>query len=270
MNRKDTYVISIPYEKSVFPFQLRTVGYVQAKAGDTYRRDNYKWCIVEYIVTGEGVLEANGRNYFPKAGDLYILHKGKYHKYYAMERDPWKKIYFELDGSLMMDLLRTYQLHNTYYIPQCGLKYAFEQMFQIAKANQWNVHQQAALLFHQMLSDIREQRGPTHSETDDDLLIVKEFLDSATESKVTMADISRLVGRTSSHLIRKFKKEFHITPYDYLLNRRIETAKLYLSNTGVTVKEIAFRLQFANEYYFSSFFKQKVGESPSHFRKRKQ
>lgn len=248
---------------------LKTAGYVQARPVDFYRRKNYEWCTLEYVMEGEGFLEINDHSYQPKYGDIYILHKGSDHEYYPNKNRPWKKFYMNVEGSLVMDLFTTYQLHNTYFLPQCDLLDCFESMYQIAKANKSNVHQQAALLFHQMLYRIVEQSGDlSNNEAPDDLMTIKEFIDSSIEKKITMEDITKLVSQSSSHVIRKFKKEFHVTPYEYLLGRRIGVAKLYLANTGLPIKEIAFRLQFANEYYFSTYFKKRVGESPLFFRKR--
>ena len=41
-----------------------------------------------------------------------------------------------------------------------------------------------------------------------------------------------------------------------------------LLNTNLSVKQIANHLSFADEYYFSNVFKQKVGLSPTAYRKK--
>ena len=60
---------------------------------------------------------------------------------------------------------------------------------------------------------------------------------------------------------------FGVTPYRYLLSRRLETARLLLRGTALPVREIAFRLCFSDEHYFSSLFRRKTGQTPSAYRR---
>ena len=48
--------------------------------------------------------------------------------------------------------------------------------------------------------------------------------------------------------------------------RRLETACLLLRSTALPVREIAFRLCFPDEHYFSSLFHRKLGLTPSAYR----
>ena len=82
-----------------------------------------------------------------------------------------------------------------------------------------------------------------------------------------MSELSSLIKRSESQTIRIFKDAYGITPYAYLIEKKISLAKKLLTGTNLTVKEISEKLAFADEYYFSNLFKQKVGTSPSSFRK---
>lgn len=64
-----------------------------------------------------------------------------------------------------------------------------------------------------------------------------------------------------------FKSTFHITPKQYLINKRLIESQNLLQETNMSVKEIAYEVGFLNENYFSEIFKQKIGVSPSVFRK---
>jgi AraC-like DNA-binding protein len=59
-----------------------------------------------------------------------------------------------------------------------------------------------------------------------------------------------------------------VTPYAYVLGKKLELAKKLLDNTNLTVKQISEKLCFSDEYYFSSLFKNKIGVSPSVYRKK--
>ena len=72
---------------------------------------------------------------------------------------------------------------------------------------------------------------------------------------------------SESQTIRLFKKNFGTTPYTYVLNKKINFAKKLLIDTNLSVKEISTKLCFSDEYYFSNIFKEKVGCSPSQYRR---
>ena len=72
---------------------------------------------------------------------------------------------------------------------------------------------------------------------------------------------------SKSQLSREFKKYFSVTPYQYLLNKKINVAKQLLMLTNMKIQEISDALCFSDEYNFSNVFKSKVGQSPYVFRK---
>ena len=85
--------------------------------------------------------------------------------------------------------------------------------------------------------------------------------------KFKIEELCRYVSRSESQTIRIFKRAYGITPYNYVLEKKISLAKRFLRNTNLSIKQIADKLNFADEYYFSNFFKQKVGKTPTKYRK---
>jgi AraC-like DNA-binding protein len=58
-------------------------------------------------------------------------------------------------------------------------------------------------------------------------------------------------------------------PYTYLLRERLTLARQLLETTPMPVKEIADRLRYADQYYFSNAFKKETGLSPTAFREQR-
>jgi len=100
-----------------------------------------------------------------------------------------------------------------------------------------------------------------------EVLSMKHFLEQHIEENVTLEQLSEAYAMTTRHTNRLFKKELGTTPYNYLLDQKIELAKNLLANTNIPVSSIAGKLKFADAYYFSNMFKKKTGFSPRQFRK---
>jgi AraC family transcriptional activator of pobA len=79
-------------------------------------------------------------------------------------------------------------------------------------------------------------------------------------------DYGELLNISTKALNKACKAHFNKTLSDLIAERRIIEAKRELYLTSKAVKEIAFELGYEDEFYFSRYFKKKVGVSPQLFR----
>ena len=118
-------------------------------------------------------------------------------------------------------------------------------------------------IIHSVASEMRQNEGA-------DAHRIREALNSAVYEKLTLDELSATFHISKSNIIRVFKKQYGVTPYEYLIGLKIDTAKLLLKNTHMTVGEIAERVQISDQHYFSSLFLERVGMRPKDYRKAKQ
>ena len=79
-------------------------------------------------------------------------------------------------------------------------------------------------------------------------------------------DYGELLHISAKALNKACKAHFNKTLTDLIAERLIIEAKRELYLTSKSVKEIAFELGYEDEFYFSRYFKKKVGVSPQIFR----
>lgn len=103
---------------------------------------------------------------------------------------------------------------------------------------------------------------PKHSLSMD----ILHYINNHYDQDITLSSISQVFFVSSSYISNEFKKEFHISPINYLINRRICEAKWYLINTQQPLHEIALRVGYSNCYHFSKLFTKRSGVSPEKFR----
>ncbi|MNP75139.1 Arabinose operon regulatory protein [compost metagenome] len=76
------------------------------------------------------------------------------------------------------------------------------------------------------------------------------------------------VGFSKNYLSNLFKQETGTTIWNYLLDVRMKKAREMLLNTDLKLYEIADRLGYSEQIYFSRMFKERYGLSPLEFKKR--
>ena len=153
-------------------------------------------------------------------------------------------------------------------MPHCPVEKLFREGLETLRRDPASGHEAAALIIHRIIQAVAGtlsrrvviQRDPV-------AVKLRHYLDANILRDISLEDMSSAVNKSSSQTLRIFRREWGTTPYQYLLERRLELAALYLRNTARSIKEIAAELRFADEYYFSNIFRRKKGISPGRYRK---
>lgn len=96
----------------------------------------------------------------------------------------------------------------------------------------------------------------------------KEYIEKNYSDTVTLEDIARHCHLSPIYLHKIFKEAFGISPHDYLMNKRLDTAKNLLLASNYSMVEIALMCGFTSQSYFSYVFKKHIGDTPNRFKAR--
>ena len=146
--------------ESIFPTPLKLYS-----AGITHPDPNYRihrekpnLTVLEYIVSGEGHLVIDGRRYHIKAGDVYLLHPFTDQDYASDRLNPWEKIWFNLNGDLVKNLIDAYQLKDLTHFKQCPLEAEFRAALEIVRQRRPDAYTELALALHRIFAGMNEWR----------------------------------------------------------------------------------------------------------------
>jgi len=135
---------------------------------------------------------------------------------------------------------------------------------QHARGWEWEIH----LLMNQILQPFLAARGVLGPDTGLPAAIVRVLnavaANPARDWKTT--ELARVAGMSYTRLRVHFRQAMHETMHDYLQRTRLNLAREWLSDPDLRIREIAERLHFTNEYYFSTFFRRETGHTPSEYR----
>jgi AraC-like DNA-binding protein len=95
---------------------------------------------------------------------------------------------------------------------------------------------------------------------------VIEFINARMEGTISLDDLAQVAGLSRSHFHRLFKKSLGMTPYQYLVQARIERAKELLLESDQAVADVAATLGFADQSHFSNVFRRHTSITPRAFR----
>lgn len=223
--------------------------------------------VIEYVLEGEGYVTQNGRDTAVTAGKIYILKKGDDHNYYSSSENPWRKIFMNLYGDLPVRMLFEYNLQDSCIFDGHELKYLFDQIEQAVKRGDNSVECHARLCGIYVEIVTRLSIMQRLKVADPEAARVKEHLDSNTNRMVNNQELADIIFRSNDYMIKHFKKQYGLTPYEYQLREKINIACSLLKNSAMTVSEIAESVGYSDPHYFSGLFKSRRGQSPAKYRR---
>ncbi|MGB1242084.1 MAG: helix-turn-helix domain-containing protein [Chitinophagales bacterium] len=134
-----------------------------------------------------------------------------------------------------------------------------------------NYQQQLYHLFQALLLKIerlKQQELSNWSVTDTHFMVAMNFKKSIEVNKnqfLSIESYSQMLGVSSKQLTLATKKYLKDTPANIVHKRRILEAKRLLSNTQLSIKEVAYKLGFDQATYFTKYFKKHTDFTPKAF-----
>jgi AraC family transcriptional regulator len=98
------------------------------------------------------------------------------------------------------------------------------------------------------------------------LLQVLDYIHDHLHQELKLADLAALLNMSQFHFSHQFKQAMGITPYQYLLQQRIERAKELLKQSDRSITDIAFECGFNSHSHLSKQFRQLTGITPKAYR----
>jgi AraC family transcriptional regulator len=93
--------------------------------------------------------------------------------------------------------------------------------------------------------------------------IVNTHIEEHLSEQISLATLAQLVSLSPYYFCRAFKQSFGVPPHRYHVTRRIERAKMLLTNPELSVTEIGLRVGFSDTSSFTAAFRKMTGITPT-------
>ena len=95
---------------------------------------------------------------------------------------------------------------------------------------------------------------------------VRRYIDLHFKESLTLEQLSEEAHINKYYLSHAFKREYGVSPINYMISRRIEESKYLLAETDLSMSHIAQLLGFSSLSYFSQVFRRTLDLSPMEYR----
>ncbi len=129
------------------------------------------------------------------------------------------------------------------------------------------------VLFINMLEELESHISEASNTSDTKALPIQihntlQYIEEHLEEPLEIASLVMASGWSHEHFTRSFKRHIGHTPKEWINKRKIERASQFLLTGSDTVKQVAHKLGFQDEYYFHRLFRKWMGMTATEYRKK--
>lgn len=254
--------------------RLRVAGLIKHSAGvrGPVMRVLGSYALV-YVLEGSGAYyDALHREYRVQAGDLLVIFPDIGHVYGPGAGEHWSEWYCVFDGPVF-DLWQ-----------RAGLLNPDRPLYHLEPVEEWRDRFEAAVVqpgmrtvaertitlsrfLHTLTEALLATPGAQIPSLPTWITRACQLLESDLHRDINLAAVAQDVGLAYETFRKQFRQALGVAPGRYRLTRRIDAACAMLQHTDLTVRAIAARAGFGDEFHFSRMFKQVTGLPPSAFRR---
>lgn len=227
-----------------------------------------------YIARGTGYFEsASIKKQSVNEGTIMLLFPGEWHSYYPHINTGWDEYWVGFRG-LHIDR-RVEKNFFTKNEPLFNIGHSativrlYEDILDVAKKEKTGYQQMISSMVLHMLGSIYYKRKNMlfkDSYMEEKIIEARQLIKDNIDGQLSQEEIASKLGMGYSWFRRMFKEYTGVSPAQYQLQQKILQAKELLTETTISISEIAYKLHFENAGQFSTFFKKKEGITPSQFR----
>ena len=236
--------------------------------------------VVHFIVKGHGIFKVKNTEYEVGPGFGMFSPKDVPVTYHTSEDDPWYYVWFHFSGIKFAEYLNQmnintrspiYKVSNAEYCRQ-----RIETMYhQYGNCTDKTLVEAQALslcydLFARLMEDNPQRTVYSHEETQQVKYVEQsiQYMRGHVHEGIKVTQVSSAVGLNSNYLSALFKDETGLSLQQYLIRLRLQTAMQILSDSDLSIAEVAAMVGYQTSAAFCKAFHALYGITPESGRKR--
>jgi len=235
-------------------------------------RDGFPYQCLEFVLSGEGELEIEGRRFKIKAGSVFSYGPGVRHRIATSKAKPMTKYFVDFCGLKAERLLKEIPLEHGVPLELGEPEHAyrlFEELVRHGLGMGRRSHELCSKLLECLFLAVSQSSAPYGSlsgKAASSFMKCKEIVQERFMELEGLQELADACGLEAAYMCRLFKKFERSSPYNYIMRLRMGRAAELLRDGRSLVKEVAASCGFQDQYQFSRCFKRMHGIAPGQYR----
>ncbi len=244
-----------------YPFTVTKIHYcIQGftKAGKYFYK-NRKSYELGFRLYGESVAFAQGKTFAVEKNCVVFKPKGVDDVCQTESGTGYYSVWFDIEGELQLDFC-VFRPENAERLLECFRSLCKEE-------KQHGVNFKCYSLLYEILHLLGQEGEYLSLRNRNILEQAVEYIEREYKnSRFCMNNILLELGISASFLRQLFHKKYGKSPWQYVIDKRMDYAKKLLLYSTYSVREISEFAGFESPFYFSRIFKKHMGISPAYYR----
>ncbi|MBR2421733.1 MAG: helix-turn-helix transcriptional regulator [Oscillospiraceae bacterium] len=227
-----------------------------------------------YIIGGDGQFQINDSLFPVQAHQLVVVNPNTIHTEVSYEAHPLEYIVLGIEGLELTipdsDEARycIYSFHEHNDVLVC-MQHVLQEMQERKPEYQALCLAYLEIIMVQLIRNASVSVTPTHSRfpANRQCASVRQYIDQHYKETITLDILAEKVSINKYYMAHVFKREYGVSPINYLIACRIREGKRLLAETDLSLSQISAVLGFSSSSYFSQSFRNAEGISPTEYRK---
>ena len=230
-----------------------------------YDQESLKWAenytdfyIMQFIVSGQGILRCRGKEYKLKSGSAFFIKIGTEFEY--INTGNLKSAFLSTVGTAPETFAKSCIDDHLFYESVDLKKYlGFLEEIKMEYCSAGRKGRLSSLAYR-LLSEFFSEKNNSEFSLNEQIL---SYIRQNFRKKITLSDISRDLGISVSKLCHDFKRAYGCSVFTRIKNLRLDYAReLLSSNATLKIKDVAAYCGFEDLSYFCTAYKKRFEKSP--------
>jgi AraC-like DNA-binding protein len=226
-----------------------------------------------YIVSGQGQFLIQDQLYPVNTNNLVIINPNVSHTEMSLNAQPLEYIVLGIEGvGLASDKTSNGQFSILDHYESVEISGCLRNI--LREMEQKNTGYEDVCQAYMEILLIRLMRNTSLAVADEaqtfvgnqQCAMVRRYIDLHFKEPLTLDQLADEAHMNKYYLAHAFKREYGISPINYMIFRRIEESKYLLAETDLSMSQIARMLGFSSLSYFSQVFRRTQSLSPKEYR----
>lgn len=257
---------------------ISAIGYEECTKNKMSIISNKNCYVIHFVLKGKGFLKfEKGQKIAVEENNCFLIKPNQQIKYFPNKQDPWTYFWIEFNWEQFEKFIPLLEFEaNNNILPLYNSQIIKNYMYDIFNENLYAPNSYSEFLrvegianhiFSYLFSNSKIKTSKNNFKKDEKFKAIIEYINNNYASPdITINEISKKFFFNVSYISRFIKSETGMSPKKLIISLRMKKALELLKNENYTISEIADKLGYKNQFYFSKEFKEYYGVSPINYK----